>query len=227
METVPENNSPRCTRVKSGMTRLLRLAELLERQLLMGLVTFSVKVAKPDNIYVYILYAASPTFRGRLKHVRAVISNVAAGGRTDIPVKVLHMPIIQHKSVHFNQCYNRKNRTTLEGMTSKCIELLETICGTGIDIGVHANMSVVADNRGELSCPQWLCVSHRPSELQFCSYPPDVAAALFALSSFQSVSIATQPVINDDVSVRDIDGLRSLQQLPRGYVPHLAMAMRM
>ena len=158
METVPQNNSPRCTRVKSGMTRLLQLAELLERQVLMGLVTFSVKVAKPDNIYVYILYAASPTFRGRLQHVRAVISNDAAGGRTDMPVKVLHMPIIKRGSVHLEQCYKRKNKTTLESMTSKCIELLETIWETGIGIGLHANMSVVADGRGEWSCPQWLCV---------------------------------------------------------------------
>ena len=41
------------------------------------------------------------------------------------------------------------------------------------------------------------------------------------------MTMTTQPVINDDVSVGDIDGLHTLQQLPRGYVPHLAMAMRM
>lgn len=54
-----------------------------------------------------------------------------------------------------------------------------------------------------------------------------MAQALLELSTFKSVTLDTQAVISNDVGVRDIDGLHALQQLPRGDLPHLAMAMRM
>ena len=150
METVPHSASSRYMRVKRAMTDVLKLAELLQREVVLGLVTFSVKVTKENNIYVYVLHAASPSFRGRMEHVRAVITNDAAGDCSDAHVQVIHMPVIKRGSVQFENCRKHRKNVTLTKMTTASIKLLKSVHTAGVP-ALHASVSVVATGEGVLN----------------------------------------------------------------------------